>query len=123
MSTTIMAAVAIVAIVFLLSAYDQNSDNNIIPTIALAQSATDDKGVIMYYYPSLQRSVYNPLILASGGISYFTEYQDTGDSQSKQYFINTANWLLNNAIDKEQGRYSIWEYTFTWPWYGSIGWP
>ncbi len=27
---------------------------------------------------------------------------------------------MNNAIDKEQARYSIWEYTFTWPWYGSI---
>jgi hypothetical protein len=71
---------------------------------ALAQSITDDNGVIMYYYPSLQHSVYNPLILASGGLSYFTDYQDTGNSQSKQYFINTANWLLNNAIDKQQER-------------------
>jgi len=90
---------------------------------ALAQSITDDNGVIMYYYPSLQHSVYNPLILASGGLSYFTDYQDTGNSQSKQYFMNTANWLLNNAIDKQQGRYSIWEYSFTWPWYGGINPP
>jgi heparosan-N-sulfate-glucuronate 5-epimerase len=112
--TTITAA--IITAIFLLSVYN----HNIIPTTALAQSTTDDNGVIMYYYPSLKRSVYNPLILASGGLSYFAEYQDTGDSQSKQYFINTANWLLNNAIDKEQGRYSIWEYSFTWPWYGSI---
>jgi hypothetical protein len=113
--TTITAA-AIVTAIFLLSVYN----HNIIPSTVLAQSATDDNGVIMYYYPSLQRSVYNPLILAGGGLSYLAEYENTGDSQSKQYFINTANWLLNNAIDKEQGRYSIWEYDFTWPWYGGI---
>ena len=113
--TTIAAA--IVTAIFLLSAYD----HNIIPTRrALAQSITDSNGVVMYYYHSLAHNVYNPLILAGGGLSYFAEYENTGDSQSKQYFINTANWLLDNAIDKEQGRYSIWEYDFTWPWYGGI---
>jgi hypothetical protein len=59
MSITIIVS-AIVAIVFLLSVYD----HNIIPTrTALAQSITDDNGVIMYYYPSSPHSVYNPLIL------------------------------------------------------------
>jgi hypothetical protein len=116
--TTITAA--IVTAIFLLSAFN----HNIIPTrTALAQSITDNNGVIMYYYPSLAHNVYNPLILAGGGLSYFAEYENTGDSQSKQYFINTANWLVNNAIDKEQGRYSIWEYDFTWPWYGGINPP
>jgi len=27
---------------------------------------------------------------------------------------------LNSARDKGQGEYSIWEYDFTWPWYGGI---
>jgi heparosan-N-sulfate-glucuronate 5-epimerase len=123
--TRITASIVTIIIIIIFSpyAYDRHSNNNIIglaPITALAEPVADDYGVIKYNYPSLHHSVYNPLILASGGLSYFTEYQDTGDSQSKQYFINTANWLVNNAIDKEQGRYSIWEYDFTWPWYGGI---
>ena len=43
----------------------------------------------MYYYPSLQRSVYNPLILASDGLSYFAEYENTEDSQSKLRYLLT----------------------------------
>src|SRR5919199_6111995 len=96
---------AFITAIFLLWVYNHNI---IIPTTAFA---TDNNGVIMYYYPCSQHSVYNPLILAGGGLSYLAEYQNTRDSQSKQYFINTANWLLNNATDK--GGYSIWEYDFT----------
>ena len=109
---------AFITAIFLLWVYNHNI---IIPTTAFA---TDNNGVIMYYYPCSQHSVYNPLILAGGGLSYLAEYENTGDSQSKQYFINTANWLLNNAVDRgEQGEYSIWEYDFTWPWYGGINPP
>jgi D-glucuronyl C5-epimerase C-terminus len=125
-TTTVAAIVTIIIIIFsLLHDNNPHHSNNILgiaPT-ALAEPITDDNGVIMYNYPSLQHSVYNPLILASAGLSYFTEYQDTGDSQSKEHFINTANWLVNNAKDKQQGRYSIWEYDFTWPWYGGISPP
>ena len=78
----------------------------------------DDKGVIMYNYHGVQRKVYNPLFVAIGGLKYYSEYEDHGDKQSKQYFINTADWLINNAKDK--GEYSLWEYDFPWSSYGCI---
>jgi hypothetical protein len=87
---------------------------------ASAQPIPDDNGVIMFNYSGVKHSVYNPLILAGWGLEYFAEYENTGDDQSKKYFINTANWLADNAKDKEGGRYSIWEYDFTWPWYGGV---
>ena len=87
---------------------------------ALAQPVPDGKGVIMFKYKETKRTVYNPLILASWGISYFTKYESTGDNKSKEYFINTANWLAANAKDKQGGKYSIWEYDFTWPWYYGV---
>src|SRR5919199_4429508 len=93
-------------------------ENNFRCTLtALAQPLPDEKGVIMFKYKQIKHTVYNPLILASWGLSYFTKYENTGDNKSKEYFINTANWLAANAKDKQGGKYSIWEYNFTWPWY------
>ncbi|HEY6587591.1 MAG TPA: D-glucuronyl C5-epimerase family protein [Nitrososphaeraceae archaeon] len=85
-----------------------------------AERVLDDNGVIKYIYPGFQHSVYNPLTLSSGGLTYLSEYENNGDMQSREFFINTANWLVDNAKYKEGGRYSIWEYDFTWPWYGGI---
>jgi len=82
----------------------------------------DDKGVIVYNYNGVQRNkVYNPLFVAIGGLKYYSGYEDHGDKQSKQYFINTADWLINNTKDK--GRYSLWEYNFPWSSYGWISPP
>lgn len=88
-----------------------------------AEPIPDDNGVIMYKYPTIEHNVYNPLILASWGLEYYKKYENTGDTKSKEYFINTANWLVNNAKDKEGGRYSIWEFDFTWPWYNELTTP
>ena len=85
-----------------------------------AEPVPDDNGVIMYKYPTIEHNVYNPLILASWGLEYYKKYENTGDTKSKEYFINTANWLVNNAKDKEGGKYSIWEFDFTWPWYNEL---
>ena len=74
----------------------------------------------MDQYPSIGHSVYNPLILAGEGLNYYKKYENTGDTKSKEYFINTANWLVNNAKDKEGGKYSVWEFDFTWPWYSQL---
>jgi hypothetical protein len=81
----------------------------------------DDKGVMMFDYHGVQRKVYNPLSVAIGGMEYYLEYKNHGDKESKQYFINTADWLVNNANDK--GEYSIWEYNFPWRFYGWISPP
>ena len=88
-------------------------------TVFAAETIPDDKGVIMVKYPSHQHSVYNPLILAGEGLNYYTNYNNTGDIKSKEYFINTANWLVNNAKHNEGG-YSLWANEFTWPWYNEL---
>ena len=69
----------------------------------------------------ISHSVYNPLFLASAGLDdLYKNYEETGDTKSKESFINTANWLVNNAKDKEGGKYSIWEFDFKWPWYKEL---
>jgi heparosan-N-sulfate-glucuronate 5-epimerase len=90
---------------------------------ATVPEVPDDKGVIMYNYNGVQRKVYNPLFVTSGGLKYYSEFENHGDKQSKQYFINTADWLVNNAKDKDGGKYSIWEYSFPWSSYGWISPP
>lgn len=89
------------------SLVDYYSYNFLITPTVSAEPVPDNNGVIMYNYPEIQHSVYNPLILSSWGLAYHTEYENTGDKKTKEYFINTANWLVDNAKDKEGGRYSI----------------
>jgi hypothetical protein len=127
---TITTIIGIIIITIFSPTYNYSNDTIVTLLTASAEPVPNDNGVIMFNYRGLKHSVYNPLILASWGLSYFTEYENTGDNQSKEYFINTANWLADNAKDKEEqeepgggqggGRYSIWEYDFTWPWYGGI---
>lgn len=105
---------------FSIADYYSSYDFLLISTV-LAEPIQDDKGVWMWKYPSIGHSVYNPLLLSSAGLDdYYKKYENTGDTKSKEYFINTANWLVNNAKDKEGGKYSIWEFDFTWPWYNEL---
>ena len=105
---------------FSIADYYSSYDFLLISTV-LAEPIQDDKGVWMWKYPSIGHSVYNPLLLSSAGLEdYYKKYENTGDTKSKEYFINTANWLVNNAKDKEGGKYSIWEFDFTWPWYNEL---
>ena len=115
--TTISAIIVIT--IFSIVDYYYSSNSLVTLSTVSAEQVIDDNGVIMYIYPGFQHSVYNPLTLSSGGLSYLKEYENTGDTVSKEHFINTANWLVNNAKDKEEGKYSIWEYDFTWPWYNN----
>ena len=92
----------------------------LIPT-GSAVPSQDENGVWMWKYSSIGHSVYNPLLLASAGLDdLYKKYEETGDTKSKESFINTANWLVNNAKDKEGGKYSIWEFEFKWPWYKEL---
>ena len=80
----------------------------------------DENGVIMYNYNGIRRQVYNPLFVAIGGLKYYSEYEDDGDQQSRQYFLNTADWLVNNAKEQGPNNYTLWEYRFPWSSYGWI---
>jgi len=106
--------------IFVISIFSiADNDFLLTSTVFAAETIPDDKGVIMVKYPSHQHSVYNPLILAGEGLNYYTNYNNTGNIKSKEYFINTANWLVNNAKHNEGG-YSLWANEFTWPWYNEL---
>jgi heparosan-N-sulfate-glucuronate 5-epimerase len=119
MVTAIITIIVIITVPFY-SICNNHSYNFIGALTAFAEPVPNEKGVIMFNYKDAKHSVYNPLILASWGLSYFTKYENTGDNKSKEYFINTANWLAANAKDKQGGKHSIWEYNFTWPWYYGV---
>jgi heparosan-N-sulfate-glucuronate 5-epimerase len=105
----------------LFSIADYYSYDFLLISTVFAEPIQDENGVWMWKYPSIGHSVYNPLLLSGAALDdYYKKYENTGDTQSKEYFINTANWLVNNAKDKAGGKYSIWEFDFTWPWYNEL---
>lgn len=75
----------------------------------------DERGVMLYDYGGKIGKVYNPTVVGLEGSRYYHDYLATGNHESRQKFLNTANWFLENAVDK--GSYSLWEYTFPWPHY------
>jgi hypothetical protein len=56
----------------------------------------------------------NPVTISQKGLAYIGDYRN-GYENSRQYFINCADWLLRNSV-KHNG-FSILEYTFPWPKY------
>ena len=90
--------------------------------IAHTKIQADENGVLTVDYHGVQRKVYNPLTVASGGLSYYADYVKGIDKeQSKNKFISSADWLVKNAINK--GEYSLWEYEYPWRFYGWISPP
>lgn len=85
---------------------------------ARAELVPDEKGVMMYDYGGSIGTVYNPKVVAQHGILNYNSFQETGDLQARQNLVNTANWLLENAVDG--GNYSIWQYSFRWGSYGGV---
>lgn len=83
-----------------------------------AEPVFDSKGVMMYDYGGSVGKVYNPKVVAQHGIQNYDNYLAMGDSESKQNFINAADWLVENAADR--GNYTIWEYGFRWGSYGGV---
>ena len=87
---------------------------------AIAQGANsrlspDEKGVMLHDYGGKIGKVYNPTVVGLEGTRYYYDYQATGNFESRQKFLNTADWLVEHAKDK--GSYSLWEYSFDWPHY------
>ena len=76
-----------------------------------------------YDYGGETGKVYNPLIVSQGGQKYYQSYMnDSSDEKSKEYFINTADWLVKHAKEKETNDidYSLWTYNFPWPFYEGL---
>ena len=67
----------------------------------LAEPEPDDKGVMISNYHGVQRKVYNPLIAANGGLLYYRDLENYIDTEkSKEYFTNTADWLVSTSVNK-----------------------
>jgi heparosan-N-sulfate-glucuronate 5-epimerase len=86
-------------------------------------SISDKKGIVMYNYGGRIGKVYNPLIIAQAGQKYYQKYlNDSGDKKSKEFFLNTADWFVKHAKEKQIDgfHYSLWVYDFPWPFYGGL---
>ena len=70
---------------------------------------------MLYDYGGKIGKVYNPTVIGLEGTRYYYDYQSTGSPESRQKFLNTADWFVAHAKDK--GEYSLWEYAFDWPHY------
>jgi heparosan-N-sulfate-glucuronate 5-epimerase len=86
-----------------------------------AAPVADENGVMMYDYGGSVGRVYNPKVVAAEGLKYHEKYWQTGDPLARQYFLNTADWLMSHATDR--GSYSVWEYGFAWKSYGGLNPP
>jgi hypothetical protein len=98
----------------------QKKDTN---TNTSPSTIPDKKGIVMYDYRGKIGKVYNPLIIAQEGQKYYQNYiNDSSDKKSKEYFLNTANWFVKHAKEKEVdgSHYSLWIYDFPWPFYGGL---
>jgi hypothetical protein len=91
-----------------------SNDANLVP---------DANGVMMYDYGGSTGTVYNPKVVAVEGLRYYHNFQYAGVAKAKDHFLNSADWLVENASAKQGGKYSLWEYDFPWMFYGGIAPP
>lgn len=71
-------------------------------------SETDVEG---WTYVGKQR---NPLTIAAQGLIYYDQYL-LGNDSSKDLLINCADWLVDNAVTRNDTL--VWEYNYGWPTY------
>ena len=57
----------------------------------------------------------NPVTTALQANEFYDKYKENNDESSKTYFLNNADWLVDNAINK--GYYSLLQYNFPLPIY------
>jgi heparosan-N-sulfate-glucuronate 5-epimerase len=77
----------------------------------------DEKGVVMYDYGATSVGVqYNPTTISQYALFLYKEYYDTKNQRFKDQFLVQANWLVENARQKE--KFSVWECKFDWEFYG-----
>jgi hypothetical protein len=91
------------------------------PAIAIK---LDYNGVPWVYYTTIidgkevgfQR---NPVTTALKANEFYDLYQVNNNERSKMYFLNNVNWLIDNAVAKEN--YSLLQYNFPLPIYSFKG--
>lgn len=96
----------------------------------------DQQGIPKVYYPRLRSEFYNPVYISMYGFYYFERWTATNtdeyflkyyrleypkiDKLSKkqyyEYFLNCADWLVDNIKFKKLGKieFGVWEYSFPW---------
>ena len=57
----------------------------------------------------------NPVTTAIQANEFYENYKSNNNESSKTYFLNNVNWLVNNAVPKEN--YSLLQYNFPLPIY------
>jgi len=73
----------------------------------------DKNGIILVDYVAHNLGKrYNPAAIALYALSQYNMFVDTGKDQYKESFLNHANWLVDNLIDK--GKFGVWHYDFPW---------
>jgi hypothetical protein len=83
----------------------------------------DTNGVVQYNYGGNIGKVYNPKVVAVEGLRYWFNFQAENVTEAKKYFLNSADWLVNNETVRNGGRSSVWQYNFQWMFYGGISPP
>ncbi|MGP8321587.1 MAG: D-glucuronyl C5-epimerase family protein [Methanosarcinaceae archaeon] len=51
----------------------------------------------------------NPVTISQTAMNYLDSYNETNDIQYKDLFLNCSNWLVENAVERDN--YSVWEYS------------
>jgi len=75
--------------------------------------AFDSDGVLLVNYGSYGLQ-YNPVFIGIYALDNYQEYLNTANASFRDKFLIQANWFVRNA--RLKGNFSVWEYTFDWPW-------
>lgn len=81
----------------------------------------DSKGIPYVNYGHFDKTDVgfqrSPVTIAQKAISDYYEYKRTGEVKYKDFLINNANWIIENAVHDTKGSLLILEYNFPWPVY------
>lgn len=75
------------------------------------EGVSSDTEIEGWVYVGKQR---NPLTISAQGLVYYNQYLKGNDS-SKALLLNCADWLIDNAIKRNDTL--VWEYKYAWPTY------
>lgn len=82
--------------------------------------SVDENGIMIVDFGTIENTFIgkqkNPVKISEKALSYFDDFRKSGNDTSKKFFLNSANWLVENSINK--GKYSIIENTYPYPPYG-----
>ena len=84
------------------------------------ENRLDQNGIPLTYYGMIYDgkpigSQRNPVSVAQQANEFYDMYKKDNSESSKTYFLNNVNWLVNNAVKKEN--YSLLQYNFPIPYY------